>query len=214
VAVVTDRDWVAWHAQYDEPGSELARRLDVVRHWIRAALDRSPPGPLSVISMVAGEGRDLIPVLASHPRRRDVTGCLVELNARNAATARRAAADAGLDAIDIIEGDAAELDVYARYAPADLLLMCGLFGNVPEPDIQRSIDYSIPLTKNGGTVIWTRGRHGKDRVPTISRWFRDAGYDEVYVSDPTYGFGVGVHRSTVDPPPMPRGVHAFTFVGH
>ncbi|HEY7177096.1 MAG TPA: hypothetical protein VH442_19450 [Micromonosporaceae bacterium] len=54
---MTDWDWVAWHKQYDEPGSPLARRLDVVRHWIRVTLDKSPPGSPSVVSQKATQSQ-------------------------------------------------------------------------------------------------------------------------------------------------------------
>ena len=74
------RDWHAWHDAYDDPGSSLAQRLAVVQARIAAALDVAPPGPLRAVSMCAGQGRDLIPVLASHPRGRDVTARLVELD--------------------------------------------------------------------------------------------------------------------------------------
>ncbi|MEU6202456.1 hypothetical protein ABZ814_02540 [Micromonospora musae] len=74
------RDWYAWHDDYDRPGSALARRLTEVRRHLRDALDRAPTGPLRAVSLCAGQGRDLIPVLATHPRRDDVTARLVELN--------------------------------------------------------------------------------------------------------------------------------------
>lgn len=211
---MTGRDWHAWHLEYDEPASALAQRLDVVRERIRIALDEAPPGPLTAISLVAGQGRDLIAVLATHPRGREVTARLVELDPRNTTIARAAVRDAGLDRVDVLTGDAAELDHYQPYAPADLVLMCGLFGNVSEADIKRTIAYGLPLTKRGGTVIWTRSRHHADLIPTISGWFVDAGYEEVFVSDPGSRFGVGAHRSRLDPPPMPSGARAFSFVGH
>ena len=211
---VTDRDWYAWHLEYDEPGSSLANRLDLVRERIGILLDVAPTGPLTAVSMVAGQGRDLIPVLATHPRGRDVAARLVELDPRNAAIARATAGDAGLDNVDVVAGDAAELDHYREYAPADLVLMCGLFGNISDADIKRTIGYSLALTKPGGSIIWTRGRTAADRVPTISRWFVDAGFDEVYVSRPGLRFGVGVHQSRAETPPLPTGARAFTFVGH
>ena len=74
------RDWRAWHDAYDHPGSSLAQRLRVVQARIVGALDAAPPGPLRAISLCAGQGRDLIPVLARHPRGRDVTARLVELD--------------------------------------------------------------------------------------------------------------------------------------
>jgi hypothetical protein len=211
---VTDRDWLAWHQQYDEADSPLAQRLEVVRSWIRRILDEAPDGPLTLVSMVAGQGRDVIPVLEAHPRRDDVRGRLVELDPRNTALAIGAIASASLHGIDVVTGDAADLNQYRAYVPADLVLMCGLFGNISEADIRRTIDLGRALTKRGGAVIWTRGRNHADRVPTIAGWFRDAGYEERFVSDPGHEFGVGVHEWPGDPAPLPADVHAFTFVGH
>jgi hypothetical protein len=69
MSVVADRDWYAWHAQYDRPGTVLARRLAAIQDQIRAALDTAPPGPIRAISMCAGQGRDLLGVLVGHARR-------------------------------------------------------------------------------------------------------------------------------------------------
>jgi hypothetical protein len=211
---VSQRDWHEWHRRYDEPGSEMAQRLGVVRERIRIALDEAPPGPLTTISMVAGEGRDLLPVLAAHPRRSDVTGRLVELDPGLAASARETASAAGLAGINVATGDAAELDRYRPYAPADLVLICGLFGNIIDEDIRRTVGYAPSLAKRGGTVIWTRYRSDDDLFPVVADWFVRVGFDEVFTSDTGHRYGVGVHRSRVDPPPLPHGVTAFTFVGY
>jgi hypothetical protein len=87
--------------------------------------------------MCAGQGRDLIPVLASHPRGPDVTARLVELDPALAATARRSVADAGLPGVDVVTGDASLTDAYAGQVPADLVLACGVFGNISDSDIRR-----------------------------------------------------------------------------
>src|SRR5690348_11527682 len=115
------RDWGAWHDAYDDPGSSLAQRLAVVQARIAAALDAAPPGPLHAVSMCAGQGRDLIPVLASHPRGRDVTARLVELDPALAAAARRAAGEAGLPGVEVVTGDASLTDAYAGLVPAHLV---------------------------------------------------------------------------------------------
>jgi hypothetical protein len=62
-------DWLAWHRPYDDPDSPLARRLHVVQELVRAALDRSVPGPITAISICAGQGRDLLGVLVDHPSK-------------------------------------------------------------------------------------------------------------------------------------------------
>jgi hypothetical protein len=70
-------DWQTWHDAYDLPDSALWRRLRTVQARVRAALDTAPLGPLRVISVCAGQGRDLLDVLDEHPRRDDVAARLV-----------------------------------------------------------------------------------------------------------------------------------------
>jgi hypothetical protein len=207
-------DWYDWHDRYDTPGSGLARRLAVVQHQIGLALDGAAPGPIRALSMCAGQGRDLIGALAGHPRRDDVTGRLVELDPRNAAFAARSAEAAGLHRIEVRVGDAALIDQYADLAPADLVLVCGVFGNVSDTDVEATIGYLDELCATGGTVIWTRHRKPPDLVPAICRWFDTHGFQLRWLSDPDAGFGVGVHRFTSHPGSPTPGARMFSFVGH
>jgi hypothetical protein len=211
---MADRDWQAWHADYDVPGSSLARRLEVVRARIREALDSAPPGPLRAISMCAGQGRDLIGVLASHPRGSEVTARLVELDPRNAAAARLAAARSLLPDVEVVTGDAALTDAYAGLVPADLVLACGVFGNITDEDIGQTIACCAQLCAAGGTVVWTRGRSEPDLIPQICRWFGEWGFDLEWLSDPGVRYGVGAHRFAERPQPLRAGQRMFTFVGY
>ena len=167
------RDWVAWHGAYDVPGSGLAQRLAAVQAQIAAALDQAPPGPLRAVSMCAGQGRDLIGVLAGHPRGADVTARLVELDRRNAAAALDLAAAAGLAQVEVILADAAEPAAYAGLVPADLVLACGVFGNITDADVRQTIQRLPQLCAAGGTVIWTRGRWAPDLIPQICDWLAE-----------------------------------------
>jgi hypothetical protein len=207
------RDWVAWHEEYDVPGSSLSQRLAAVQGWIRAALGQAPSGPLRAISMCAGQGRDLIGVLREHPRRGEVTARLVELDPRNAATARRLAGDARLPLVEVVTGDAADTSAYADLAPADLVLACGVFGNISDEDVRRTIGCCGQLCATGGTVVWTRGRWGTDLVPQICEWFAERDFDLLGVSDPTVTWAVGAHRFTGTPGPLRAGRRMFTFAG-
>jgi hypothetical protein len=94
VRVVEDGHWVDWHAAYADPTSSLSRRLAVVQHRLSNALDDAADGPIQLISACAGRGRDVIDVVAVHPRRDDVTARLVELDRYLAADARARAAAA------------------------------------------------------------------------------------------------------------------------
>ncbi|MFD6694144.1 methyltransferase domain-containing protein [Micromonospora aurantiaca (nom. illeg.)] len=208
------KDWYAWHSDYDQPESALARRLAEVRQRVSDALDAAPPGPLRALSLCAGQGRDLISVLAAHPRGADVTARLVELDPRNADLARRAAADAGLTGVEVVTGDASLTDRYADLAPADLVLVCGIFGNISDDDIRETVRHCASLCATGATVLWTRHRREPDLVPVICEWFAEEGFVPVAVNSPADGVGVGAHRFTGTPRPLAPGVRMFTFVGY
>jgi len=214
MASVTERDWYAWHADYDVPGAALARRLAAVQEQVRTALDGARPGPLRAISVCAGQGRDLIGALAGHPRRYDVRARLVEIDPRNADAARQAARVAGLPEVEVVTGDAARTDAYARMAPADLVLVCGVFGNITDADIERTVSYCTQLCARDGTVVWTRGRWAPDLLPRICDWFAGRGFEELWVSDPDEGWGAAAHRFTGTPDPLEQGARMFTFRGH
>ncbi|WP_327585288.1 class I SAM-dependent methyltransferase family protein [Nonomuraea sp. NBC_00507] len=204
-------DWQEWHDEYDRPDSRLSQRLRVVQGRLRQALDAAAPGPVKVISLCAGQGRDLLPVLADHPRRGDVRARLVELDPGNTAAARSAAEAAGLDQVDVVTGDATLTDQYHGMAPADIVMLCGIFGNIAEDDIKRAVGFSPQLCAGGGVVIWTRHRRAPDLVPVICAWFEELGYEREWVSDPGADFGVVVHRFTGPSRPLAVGEQMFRF---
>lgn len=152
------QDWVAWHGAYDDPNSALSWRLAVIQARIRSVLDGLPDGPIRAVSLCAGQGRDLIGALAGHPRRGDLSGRLVELDPHNAAMAARLAWESGLSGIEVVTADAAETWSYAGAVPAELILACGIFGNITDADVRTTIGLLPSLAAPGATVIWTRHR--------------------------------------------------------
>ncbi len=191
------RDWVAWHDSYDDPGSSLATRLALVQGHLADALTSAPAGPIRLLSLCAGQGRDVLGVLPGHARRDDVAAVLVEADSRNADVARRQAADAGLaGAIDVREADAGLVATFADALPADILLLCGIFGNVSDADIHRTATAAASMCTPSGTVIWTRHRREPDLTPAVRSWFADAGFEEIaFEAAATETLtGVGVHR--------------------
>jgi hypothetical protein len=175
-----------------------------------AALHAAAPGPIRVVSMCAGQGRDLIGVLDGHRRAADVRARLVELDPRNCEFAR-ATAPPG---VEIVTGDASEVDAYRGAVPAELVLVCGVFGNISDEDIQRTINTLPSLCAPAATVIWTRHCRPPDLTPDVRKWFVAAGFDEVAFEAPDdFIFGVGVNRLARDPAPFVPGVKMFDFVG-
>lgn len=204
-------DWHEWHRAYEQPDSPLARRLAVVQSCIAAALDAAPVGPIAMVSMCAGEGRDILGVLETHPRRADVHGRLVELDPGLAAVAR-SHAPAG---IEVLTADAGAMASYDGAVPADLVLACGVFGNITDADMMRTIDELPTLCTPNATVFWTRHRRPPDATPAVRERFASNGFEEVEFHAPgDTMFTVGVHRLVAAPRALdPRG-RLFDFVGY
>jgi hypothetical protein len=200
-------DWAEWHEAYDDPGNPLARRLKVVQAHIRAALDAAPPGPVRAVSICAGQGTDLLGVLAAHERGGDVSARLVELDPRNTAAASAAAPDG----VEVVTGDASRSDAYAGAVPADLVLICGVLGRIGDHDVAETIRHLPQLCATGGTVIWTRHRRPPDQTPRVRRLLARAGFEELTFDAPADElWTVGSHRHAGEPAPLRPGERLWT----
>ncbi len=172
----------------------MSRRLDVVQGRLRDLL--STGAIKRVLSLCAGDGRDVIPLLADRPPQDRPEAVLVELDEALAARARQRASDAAV-AITVMVGDAGSSQTWSSVLPVDLLMLCGIFGNVSDEDILGTVRAVPSMLSPNGVVIWTRGSHGDHDVrPQIRRWFEDAGFSEIAFDQEAVGYGVGVNRLT------------------
>jgi Methyltransferase domain len=204
-------DWQAWHGHYDDGDSSLSRRLRAVQR----RLDELISGDADVrrvLSLCSGDGRDIVPVLARSWNERHPQVVLVELDPTLAAAAERRASDAGL-AVTVVVGDAGLAKTWQEVLPVDLLMLCGVFGNISEADIHTTIEAARGLLTPGGSVIWTRGYFDhEDLRPQVREWFADAGFREIaFDSEPT-GYGVGVNRLASEAPFTSVPDRLFSFV--
>lgn len=187
-------DWPAWHQHYDDPASALSRRLAVVERNVNKLVDQL--SPRKVLSLCAGDGRDIIGVLAgTSPERRPLT-VLVELDQGLAADASARAQAMDVD-VTVVVGDAGATATWLEHVPVDLLMLCGIFGNICVDDIQQTIAATPAMVSPHGAVIWTRGAFAQqDLRPQIRQWFRAAGWLELAYEAEPEGFGVGVNQRT------------------
>jgi hypothetical protein len=204
-------DWNEWHKNYADPDSEISSRLLAVRRLLAGALERAP-SPATVISLCSGDGRDIRVLLAERPNLR-VHARLVEFDDRLVAAGRSALAATGTEGIEFVQADAADMQNYADMAPADVLLIAGIFGNITDEDVFNTIDHSSQLVKPGGSVLWTRGRRSPDLTPAIRERFAEAGFEQVeFVAPPDMVFTVGCHRFVGAGQPLTVHDHLFTFI--
>jgi hypothetical protein len=205
------RDYVQWHDDYDDPDSPLYRRLQVVIRMLRRALGELPAGPVRVVSLCAGQGADITGAADGHPRAGDLTGRLVELDHHNVEQARARIAALGLD-LDVVEGDASRSDAYVGAVPADLVLACGIFGNISDDDVERTIRFLPSLCAPGARVLWTRHPRDARLFERLQGWLVESGLAPIELEiAPDDRWGVGANRLVVDPPPFEPRRHLFTF---
>ncbi|HEY6745846.1 MAG TPA: class I SAM-dependent methyltransferase family protein [Mycobacteriales bacterium] len=201
-------EWVRWHEAYGDPGSALSRRLRIVQGHLADWLDGRPEAELTVVSACAGQGRDVIEVLGGRDDADRVHATLLETDPANVAAARAA----GLSTVDVRRADAGNLASYRDITPADLVLMAGVFGNIGDDDVRRTVAALPHLCRPGGTVIWTRSRRDPDLTGSIRAWFAEAGFAEQAFDAPEDTlFSVGVHRLTGTPRTPPPTGRLFTF---
>jgi hypothetical protein len=209
--------WVQWHAPYEDQRSTLSLRLRTVQSMVGAALDELPArsGPVRVVSLCAGQGRDVIDVVATHPRGPEVSALLVEQDRALADFARARAAAAGVsDRIRVVEGDASQSRHCADDVPADIVLVCGVFGNISVADIAHTIQAMPGWCAAGGHVIWTRHRGAPDRTPAVRAAFGAAGFTEVAFVTPEGTIqAIGHHRLDGEVAPFNPEQQLFDFVG-
>jgi hypothetical protein len=207
------RDWIEWHQAYADADSPLARRLAIVQAHVARVLEERDDGPTRVLSMCSGEGRDLIKPIARLGVGDRVRGRLVELDPTLAGRARDAIVTSGLAGLEVRQDDAGSTSAYDGAAPADLLLVCGVFGNITDADIRGTVRALPALCAEGATVIWTRHRRAPDVTPAVRRWFRAEGFrHEAFIRVPDSLSSVGVERFEGVPQPFVPGVRLFEFV--
>ena len=116
-------------------------------------------------------------------------------------------------AIEVVTGDASRTSSYVGAVPAEIVLACGIFGNVTDDDIRNTVTHLPELCAPGATVIWTRGTFAPDLTPTIRVWFMEAGFSELdFVAIPHTWVGVGANLLTSTPRTLNPDRQLFTFL--
>lgn len=208
------KDWLDWHQAYDVPASSLARRLEVVTGRLNQALEEGTAAEPLLLSLCAGDGRDVIGVLAARGTRPQVTAVLVERDVTLVRRGRDAANGAGLSSVHVRCADAGDPASFSDVLPVDVLMLCGIFGNIEHAAVKRVIEAIPRIVRPGGYVIWTRGGSEPDRRPEIRRWFRSAGLEEVAFDGAPQPYGVGMNLQRCPAGAGPRGFpdRLFTFL--
>lgn len=172
------RDYEAWLNRYEDPSSPLSWRLALIQGWLRSELDERA-GNVSVVSACAGDGRDIIDVLAARDDADRVSAVLLESHPGVADRAQARAARSHLNGVTVRTCDAADTTNYVDAVPADVVLMVGMFGNMSHEDVFTTIAATPQFCASGAALIWSRGRDRDDINSDVRSAFAEAGFTEL-----------------------------------
>ena len=108
-------------------------------------------------------------------------GRLVELDPE---LGRRRARRTRRRPIEVLCADAGAVASYEGAVPADLVLVCGVFGNITDADMCTRSRRCRRCARPGATVIWTRHRRPPDATPMVRARFAATGFEEVAFDAP------------------------------
>jgi hypothetical protein len=190
--------WSGWPDKaYQREGYQ--QRLQAVQEHLAECLDDAPAGPVRILSMCAGDGRDVIGAVRAHRRRKDVAAWLVELNSQSVELGKGYSVNAGLErSLKFINADATVYETYKSIGAADIVLVCGVWGHVPANEKTLLVKAVSTLCKPGGAVIWTRGTSkGIARVREIEALFAGSWWNKgrvTYTPDATWAIATYRYR--------------------
>jgi hypothetical protein len=204
------QDWYQWHAPYDALDSIQTDRLAVVQEALAAYLNTAPAGELRAISVCAGQGRDLLPILIDHDRGGDVSATMLELDELNASFLHGALGSTGLTKVAVTVADAGLSDAYLGVAPADLLVMCGVFANIDRSSAGSTVAALPALCSPGAVVVWSSYGEPYADLDAVIDLFESGDFERVSLVR-TDEFAVMAHRFTGATAPLEAGRRLFRF---
>ena len=211
------RDWVQWHELY-KSNLPLRIRLKLVQSQLKRALNKASDGPVTILSLFAGDARDLSGVLSRHARAKDVSAYLIECNSDLVEAGRKKFDDLGLgDQVDFRVADATDPTSYDGIPPADIVLVCGMLGFVTSETTLDLVRALRSYLKPDGHLIWTRNlmlRNGADHTNLFQTLLSENEFDQKRLSktalpffqkkeDPV--FVVGTHQYIGSTLSVPNG---------
>jgi hypothetical protein len=117
--------------------------------------------------------------------------------------------------VEVRTADAGRSDAYAGAAPADVVLLVGIFGNIADHDLWRLLAFAPQLCAPGATLLWSRGLDGSDRNDQVRARLADAGFTELDYATSDGGEDVsslGVVRYDGPPVALQPGQPLFAFL--
>lgn len=193
--MIEKKDWKKWHTHYDNSESGLAKRLRLVQNAISTCLPEQLDTKYQIVDICAGDGRDLLAVLQQYPHIAYVHSYLIEIDERLVEKARAEVKEYALKNIEVAQGDASLISAYKNVTPANLILLCGVFGNINNDAIENTIANLSQLSVNGTRIIWTRNLRSPNMTPKIRELFLKNDFREIsfdVTQDASYG--VGIHE--------------------
>jgi hypothetical protein len=170
-----------------------------------------PPGPITVVSICSGQGRDILGVLRDHPRRDDVFVPMIEQDRRNADFARESARETALTHATVVVGDAGDSRSYVGITRASLVIMVGFLTHISDDDLGRLVAFLPQVSAAHGVALWCGGSQHVELPARMRTLLARADFVPLAVAcagDPRWN--IGIERFEGSPQTLDTGVRLFT----
>lgn len=199
---------------YVDPQGHFARRLALVQQVVGETLESMRPGPIVVVDICGGEGRALLPVIARHPRARDIRAYVIDVDRESVLSARASASRLQPGDVTVIEADAGVSSAFAGVPRADLVILSGVLAHLSNDDRTRLVGFLPEVCAPDARLVWTIGT----RINAVRTIVARGGFDveaRHAVLRWKWGGGVkheiGVARLAIPPRTFVAGRRIFAF---
>lgn len=169
-------DWHTWNDHYDNADSELSKRLNKVKEYLKnTLLNIEIP---TVLNICSGQGKDILESMVELDKDAEVY--LIDTNTNSLNAAINFAKTNNIGTITFINEDASHTSTYKKYdiPKSNIVLACGLFGHLNQEDSYGLVDFLKTQIKANGTVIWTKNIEN-DSISNLRKYFIDNNFEEI-----------------------------------
>ena len=176
--------WTEWHEEaYNDINSLPYQRTEIVKDLINKYLSEIDKD-IVVISIGAGQSRDILPVLIGRKDNDRITTYLIDTDIECLNYAKNYAKDNNIINVHIVDMDGSLVKNYKDIPKADLIIFCGMMTQKNTDEVKKLANNIKLICNKDAQIIWSRHGYDKDYSTPFRNVFNENFYKELdfYIS--------------------------------
>jgi len=176
--------WTEWHEEaYNDINSLPYQRTEIVKDLINKYLSEIDKN-IVVISIGAGQSRDILPVLIGRKDNDRITTYLIDTDIECLNYAKNYAKDNNIINVHIVDMDGSLVKNYKDIPKADLIIFCGMMTQKNTDEVKNLANNIKLICNEDAQIIWSRHGYDGDYSTPFRNVFNENSYKELdfYIS--------------------------------